>query len=95
MSERTRPTGGTKVGLLVAGLGILLLVAVLPFYLASGLMAPGWAVVGLLVVWAGLVALGVRWFRRAPYRVPALPVAAALIWFGVMFAGDNWLGWTA
>ena len=83
------------VGYVVAALGMLLLLAVLPFYLASGLMAPMWAVVVLLSVWVVLFVLAIKWFGRHPYRVLSLPFAAVAIWFPAMYAGDTFLGWTA
>jgi len=83
------------VGYVVAGLGMLLLLAVLPLYLASGLMVPMWAVVVLLMVWVVLFVLGIRWFARHPYRVLVLPFAAAAIWFAAIYAGEIFLDWTA
>ena len=49
-----------------AGVGVLGLLAVLPFYLASGLVAPLWAIIVLWVVWLGLGLLSLRWFRSQP-----------------------------
>jgi len=83
------------VGYVVAGLGMLLLLAALPLYLASGLMAPMWAVVVLLSVWVVLFVLAIKWFGHHPYRVLLLPFTAAAIWFAAMYAGDILLGWTA
>lgn len=83
------------LGYVVAGLGVALLVAALPFYLASGLMAPLWAIGVLLLIWVVLFALACRWFRRHPYRVIILPVVAAAVWFGGMTAGELLLDWTA
>ncbi|HJR39834.1 MAG TPA: hypothetical protein VJ819_15740 [Nocardioidaceae bacterium] len=83
------------LGYVVAGLGTVLLVGLLPFYLASGLVAPAWAIIVLLLIWAGLFVLALRWFRRHPFRVIALPVLAAAIWFGALTAGEALLGWTA
>lgn len=71
------------------------MVAVLPFYLASGLVAPLWAVVGLLLCWAALAYLVVRWRRSHPFGVLVLPVVAIGWWFLVISAGEAWLGWTA
>lgn len=65
------------------------------YYLVSGLMAPIWAVIGLLAFWVFLVVLGIRWFRLHPLRVLLLPVIAAVVWYGVMSLGDVLLGWTA
>ena len=78
-------------------LGALALVAMLvlaPFFLASGLMAPGWAVVVFSVIWLALFVLGCLWIRRKPLWVIPLPFVAAAIWLGGMSAGGAWLGWT-
>jgi hypothetical protein len=64
-------------------------------YLASGLVAPAWAVVLLCLVWVGLLVLGVRWFMTRPLRVLALPFVAAALWFGLLTAGALLFGWTA
>jgi hypothetical protein len=76
-------------------LGLAALLAALPFYAASGLLAPAWAVVLLLVVWLALlvVAIGLL-LRRRPSWVPLTPVVAWLLWFGGLTAGETWLGWT-
>ena len=66
-------------------LGALALVAMLglaPFFLASGLMAPGWAVVVFSVIWLALFVLGCLWIRRKPLWVIPLPFVAAAIWLG-------------
>jgi G:T-mismatch repair DNA endonuclease (very short patch repair protein) len=83
--------------LVVRALAIVALVALLalaPFYFASGLMAPGWAVVTFVAVWLALLVAGCLWFRRHPLRVIPLPVVATAFWFGGMSAGEAWLGWT-
>lgn len=71
------------------------MIAVLPFYLESGLTAPLWAIVVLLLIWGLLFRLAFKWFRLHPFRVVVLPFIAAAIWFGVMVAGEAVLGWTA
>ncbi len=95
MSEHNHGSGNKTLGLVVAGLGIALMLGTLPFYLASGLVAPLWAIVVLLMVWIALFLLGIRWFRRHPFWVIGLPVVAVAIWFGVLTAGEQLLGWTA
>jgi hypothetical protein len=75
--------------------GLAALLATLVFYAASGLLAPGWAVALLLVVWLALLAVAIWLLRsRRPLLVPLVPLAAALIWFGALTAGENLLGWT-
>jgi len=80
---------------LLGWLGLAGLLAALPFYAASGLLAPGWAVVLLLLVWLVLLVLAIRsLYRRQPLWVPVIAVVAWLIWFGALSAGEAWLGWT-
>src|SRR5690606_30132799 len=45
-------------------------------YAASGLLAPGWAVVCLLLVWLALLVLAFRWWTPHPRRVALIPVVA-------------------
>ncbi|MEV0733471.1 MULTISPECIES: hypothetical protein [Polymorphospora] len=79
----------------VAGwFGLVAHLATLVWYAASGLLAPGWAVLLLLLVWAGLLVVAIVLLRRRPAYVPLVPVVAALFWFGAISAGEAWLGWT-
>ncbi|MFW5469986.1 hypothetical protein ACOCJ4_08080 [Knoellia sp. CPCC 206435] len=87
--------GRTVVERLAAGLGVLGLLAVLPFYISSGLAAPFWAIVVLLVFWAALVLCAVRWFRTRPWLVLVLPLVAAAVWWASMMLGEQLLGWQA
>jgi hypothetical protein len=64
-------------------------------YAASGLVAPWWAVVVLLLVWVVLFALNCAWFVRHPRRTLVLPVVAVVVWFGVLLLGARVLGWGA
>lgn len=79
----------------VAGLGVLGLVAALPFYVASGLVAPLWAIGVLLLIWVVLAICALRWFTRRPWAVLALPFVAAGVWFGAISFGERVLGWQA
>ena len=65
------------------------MVAVLPFYLASGLVAPLWAIIGLLLCWAGFFYLGLRWRKTRPYWVLALPVVAFAWWWIALTVGEE------
>jgi hypothetical protein len=87
-----KPSTGARV---VGTIGLVAHLAMLVWYLASGLVAPLWAVVVLLLVWALLLALGIWLWVRRPALVLLVPVAAAAIWFGAISAGEHFLGWTA
>ncbi|MBW3620750.1 MAG: hypothetical protein KY461_10935 [Actinobacteria bacterium] len=63
-------------------------------YLSSGLFAPGWAVLVLLLAWAALAWLIWRWRRRG-IVVLAIPFVAVALLLLVATAGDRLLGWTA
>lgn len=65
------------------------------FYLASGLVAPLWAVALLGVWWLALAYVVVRLVRRRSYLVLLVPVVAAATWLVVMGFGGAVLGWTA
>jgi hypothetical protein len=76
-------------------LGLAALLVTLIFYASSGLLAPAWAVALLLVIWLVLLIVAIQLLRtRRPLYVLPIPVAAWLIWFGALSAGENWLGWT-
>ncbi len=76
-------------------IGLVGLVACLFLYGVSGLVAPAWAVVVLLLIWGAHLLLAFRWFSRRPFAVLALPVVAVAIWFAAITAGARWWGWTA
>lgn len=76
-------------------LGLAAHLVTLVFYVSSGLLAPGWAVALLLLVWLALLALAIALLRaHRPLGVLAVPVLAWLIWFATLTAGEHWLGWT-
>jgi hypothetical protein len=79
---------GAIVGLAgMAAIGLL--------YLASGLLAPAWAVIVLCALWSGMAVLDIVWFRTRPLLVLAMPFVAWAIWFVALTVGDLLLGWTA
>ena len=81
---------------MLAGLGMAALLAVgVVLYLPSGLVAPLWAVIALLVFWGLLAAAGVLWFRGHPLRVLLLAPLAVAVWLAVLQAGEAFGGWTA
>ncbi|HVL98318.1 MAG TPA: hypothetical protein VM324_03400 [Egibacteraceae bacterium] len=75
--------------------GVAQLIVLAPFTVASGLLAPLWAVGAFHVLWLGAAVVFVRVARRRPAATPLVPLAnAALLWVAVTM-GDMWLGWTA
>ena len=89
-TERSRLPGYIAAGLALAALAVIGV-----FYVSAGLVAPLWAVIGLVIIWVALVGIGIFWFRRHPLRVLILPVVAVVVWFAVMTLGEQLLGWTA
>jgi hypothetical protein len=76
-------------------IGIAGLVVVLWFYLASGLVAPWWAVALLCAAWVCMLALSIRWATSRPYVVLAMPLVALALWLAVVASGARMLGWSA
>ena len=64
-------------------------------YAASGLLAPWYGVVLLLVIWVVLFVVATRWWTPHPRRTLLLPLIAVAVWFGVLTAGELLFGWTA
>lgn len=95
MAEDTRTGRSGALRILVGVLALVALLVVGFVYVTSGLVAPLWAVAGLMIFWVVLVVLGLRWFREHPWRLLALPVVAVLVWFTVLTLGERLLGWTA
>jgi hypothetical protein len=80
---------------IIGWLGLAGHALMLCWYAVSGLVVPAWALLALFVVWMLLLVVAIRLLRSRPALVPVAPVAAALIWLGMVSAGDAWLGWTA
>src|SRR3954465_15538836 len=77
--DAAMPREGHTARYVLAALALAALLALAPFFLASGLMAPGWAVTVFLAIWLGLFVLGLVWIRRRPLWVLPLPFVAALV----------------
>ena len=86
--------GRTVVAHVLAGVALAGMLALAPFFFASGLMAPGWAVALFIAIWLVLFVVGCFWIRHKPLWVIPLPFFAAAIWLGGMSAGEASLGWT-
>lgn len=48
---------------------------------ASVLFVPGWAVLGMLLVWVCCALLVLGWSRTRPARTAYVPLAGLLVWF--------------
>ena len=81
------------IGYVLGGLALAALLAMSILFLATGLLAPLWAIIGFIAVWASLFVLGCVWIRRHPWRVVLLPLVAGAILFGGINAGEAFLGW--
>ncbi len=75
--------------------GMGLMAASFFLYAASGLLAPAWGVVVLLVIWLALLLLCFAWWTPHPRRLPWVGVFAVAFWFAALNAGGAFLGWTA
>ncbi|HWG94818.1 MAG TPA: hypothetical protein VNU66_11385 [Mycobacteriales bacterium] len=91
-TDRPARPAPRRAGLVLTG---VLHLAVLWPYSASGLLAPGWAVVALLLLWAALGAAAVVVHRRWGVLSALVPLAALGLWFGALVLGEQLLGWTA
>jgi hypothetical protein len=64
------------------------------FYLAGGLLIPGWALIPLWVVWV-LLALLLVWLAvRRSWWTLAVPIVAAAIFVLTVVVGEQLFGWT-
>ena len=90
-TDTARSTGPLVVAVL-AGLAHLV---VGYFYLAGGLVIPGYALIPLWVLWLVLAAVLVRLAVRRSWWTPAVPVAAAAVLVLVIVLGEQVFGWQA
>ncbi|MEJ5867391.1 hypothetical protein WDV85_06480 [Pseudokineococcus sp. 5B2Z-1] len=79
---------------LTGALTAVLHLVALWLYASSGLLAPLWAVVALLVLWGVLAVVAVLVHRHHGAWSLLVPVAAVAVWFGALTAGEQLLGWT-
>ncbi len=75
--------------------GMILMAAAFFLYAASGLVAPWWGVVVLVLVWIALFVLSCLWWTPHPKRLPFVALFAFAFWFASLTAGGAFLGWTA
>ena len=93
-ADELRVEGRRLASVIALAFGGMMHAIVGVFVFSSGLLAPGWAVVGLLLVWA-LSAIQMWRWRRLPLLVLAIPLVMAGIWWVAITLGERLLGWTA
>lgn len=76
-------------------IGLVLVLSSLFLYAFSGLLAPAWAVVVLLLTWLVMFVLCFVWWTPYPKRVVWLGVVSWVWWFVAVTAGGVLLDWTA
>lgn len=87
-------SGRQLASLIALVFGALMHLIVGVFVFLSGLIAPAWAVAGLVLLW--LVAAIALWrVRRRPIVALLVPLVTAGLWWAAVTAGDVWLGWSA
>ena len=64
-------------------------------YAASGLVAPWYGVVLLLLFWVVLFVVACSWWTPHPKRMIWLPLVAVVVWFAVLTGGAALFDWTA
>jgi hypothetical protein len=76
-----------------AFVGLILMASSFFLYGASALVAPWWAVVVLMVLWATQLLLCLSWFERRPTWLPAVGLVSIVVWFLALVGGAALLGW--
>ncbi len=90
MQTDTTRSAGPLVLAVLAGLAHLV---VGYFYLAGGLVIPGYVLIPLWIVWLVLAAWLVRLAVARSWWTPVVPVAAAALFALTLVVGGNVLGW--
>jgi hypothetical protein len=70
-----------------------LMAATFFLYAVSGIVAPWWATVLLLLVWVAAFARACAWFSTRPRSITVLALGLTALWFVVLVAGGVWLDW--
>ena len=94
------PTVPTRVAVpvwqrIIGVVGLLGQLGLVVFYASSGLVAPLWAIVVLMIIWLALLIVAVRLLLRRPLLVPAVPVLGFVIWYVAILLGESLLHWQA
>ena len=95
MSEPVDDRPADARHLLGSFIGMIGMACVLFVILASGLVAPWWAVASMSLVLLVAFVVGTRWFMTHPWRVAALPFVLLAVWIAAVAAGGTFLDWSA
>jgi hypothetical protein len=87
-------TAPARRPLLVAGLAALAHLVAGWFYLASGLVMPGYVLIPMWLWWLFLAGVLVWLARKRSWWTPVVPVVAAVTWVLVLVIGESAFGWT-
>lgn len=75
-------------------LGFVLLLGTGFFYLVSGLVVPAPYLFFMWALWLALMGIAIA--TRHDWRIVlTLPFVSIALWFGILYAGGEFLGWTA
>lgn len=90
------PRSGARLDQALRWLGFVALFGLLIFpTAATGLVAPGWGVALVTVVWVGFASAAWWVGGRRPRVVPLLAVLYAITWWSLVSLGGWLFGWTA
>lgn len=93
---RADRSGSTPAARRVVGVLSLLMLAPVGFmYLMSGLVVPGLWLFGMYALFTVVVVVTVWLVRRGSWWALATPPLAAALWYAILYAGGEFLGWTA
>ncbi|WP_370248249.1 hypothetical protein [Nocardioides sp.] len=73
--------------------GLVLMAGSFFLHAASVTVAPWWAVVLLLVLWALELRLCLRWFTPHPRRLVPVALGGMVLWFAVLVGGAVAFSW--
>lgn len=76
-------------------LGMILIVSSFFLYAASGLVAPWWGIVLMVLVWLVLFVLCCMWWTPYPKRLVWIGLVSYPLWFCLMVGGALVFGWEA
>ena len=77
----------------VPWIGMVLIVSSFFLYAASGVIAPGWAVVVLVAVWLTMFVLCCAWWSAHPKRLVVVGAVSYPLWFCLVVGGAVAFGW--